>query len=136
MNDNVKLGLGIVGLLFVGALIIVMLDFLFGWFALPFIKGSVNNVETQFTYGYTTMHSLEATAKTVCDFEVIATNTTDSNAQNQRMSQLLQYEANYNRIEGNYDAWAANVFQGGVIRPADLPIVAPTLGEMKLKVCK
>jgi len=136
MSDNGKLTLGIVGILVITAVICTLVSWLFGWISLPFRKGSVTNVETQFTYGYTTMQSLEASANTVCNFEVVATNTTDVNAQNQRMSQLLQYEANYNRIEAQYDAWAANFFQGKIIRPADLPMVAPTLDQMKQRVCE
>jgi hypothetical protein len=115
---------------------IALLGWFLSWVLLPVQKTSPGNVENQFTTGYTYMNSMKALASTVCNFETLATATVGQDAQNQRLSQLLQYQANYNRIKGDYDAWAANIFLGKEIRPkADLPATAPSLDEMKRQVC-
>lgn len=105
-----------------------------GWITLPFMKGSSQNVEVQFTKGYEMYNSLKQTANMVCDAQKAYNNAT-GDAKNQRQTQLTAYESNYRRIAGEYDAWSSNVFQGGVIRPNDLPLRAPSLSSLKGQSC-
>lgn len=117
------------------ALIAVVSSWAFGWIVLPWQKGSAGNVEKQFTYGYTQYRSLEATARQVCTAEKAVANATTNDEKTQRNTQLMGYENNYARLAGEYDAWASNIFQGNVIRPSDLPLRAPTLEDLKTRVC-
>lgn len=133
---NWKIFWQVVGIVFIVGLVLAAMGFVFGWITLPIQKGGVQNVEQQFTYGYQTKKALEATARSVCLAQKAYDVETDPALKSQRQSQLLAYQANYSRLEGEYDAWAANVFQGKVIRPNDLPAQAPTLSGMILQVCQ
>lgn len=111
------------------------LDLALGWGLLPFEKASVVNVEKQFTWGYTQMGALETTARSVCTAQKAYDMETDKDYKAQRLSQLTGYQSNYNRLQGEYDAWAANIFTGKVVRPSDLPERAPNLDQMTAKLC-
>jgi len=125
----------VVGILFVVMLVFSALGFLFGWITLPIKKGSAGNVEEQFRTGYELYESLQATAQSVCTAEKAYNDEIDSTLKSQRQSQLLAYETNYARLSADYDAWSRNVFEGGIVRPADLPARAPSLSEMKAQSC-
>lgn len=114
---------------------IVVVSVAAGWITLPFLKGSAGNVEKQFTFGYQQYNALKATATSVCAAQRAVEAATNDSEKSQRTSQLLAYETNYARLAGEYDAWASNIFQGNVVRPADLPLRAPTLDAMKSQVC-
>jgi len=120
---------------FLVILILTIVGFIFGWITLPIDKGSRDNVEKQFRRGYELYESLQATAQMVCTAEQ-AYNETDPNTKQQRQTQLTAYQTNYQRLAAEYDAWARNVFEGGIIHPQDLPTRAPTLQDMKSQVCK
>lgn len=125
-----------IGILFVVVLVASLLSFALGWITLPVRKGSVENVEEQFRTGYELYESLQATSQSVCSAQKAYDLETDPNAKSQRLSYLQGYETNYNRIAGDYDAWSRNIFEGGIVRPADLPARAPTLTEMKAQSCQ
>lgn len=135
MDWDWKLFWKIVGIVIVIGLVLTIIGFVFGWITLPFQKGGAQNVEQQFTYGYQTMNALKSTARSACQAQKAYDAETDPNLKSQRQSQLLAFQNNYSRLEGEYDAWAANIFQGKVIRPNDLPAQAPTLAEMTSQVC-
>lgn len=134
-NWNWKVFWQVVWISFVVSIVLAVMGFVFGWITLPTDKGSARNVEEQFTYGYTQINALRSTARSVCLAQAAYDSETNPDLKSQRQSQLLGYESNYSRLEGEYDAWAANIFQGKVIRPLDLPFQAPTLNEMKAEVC-
>ena len=123
----------VIGALFIVAIVVVSLAA--GWITLPFLKGSAGNVEKQFTFGYQQYNALKATATSVCAAQKAVDAATNDSERSQRTSQLLAYETNYARLAGEYDAWASNIFQGNVVRPADLPLRAPSLDTMKTQVC-
>lgn len=135
MDWNWKSFWQVVGVLFVVGLVLTVFSFVFGWITLPIQKGGAGNVEQQFTYGYQTIKALQSTARSVCLTQKAYDAETDPSLKSQRQTQLLGYQSNYSRLEGEYDAWAANIFQGKVIRPSDLPQTAPSLGEMQSTVC-
>ena len=119
-------------------LIIVILSLfglLLGWITLPGQKASVQNVEEQFRVGYELHNSLTASANSVCTAQKAYDAETDPTFKSQRQTQLLAYETNYARLAASYDAWASNIFQGKVIRPADLPNRAPSLSTKLFEVC-
>ncbi len=61
---------------------------------------------------------------------------TDPRAKTQRLPYLQGYETNYYRIAADYNAWSRNSLEGDLIRPEDLPALAPSLSEMKSQVCQ
>jgi hypothetical protein len=131
MSDFGKLVLYV----FVAAIVLLALSFALGWIAWPFDLGSRQNVEEQFRTGYELNESLQGTAQAVCTTEKAFNSETDANLKSQRQSQLLAYETNYARLSADYDAWSRNIFEGGIVRPADLSARAPSLSEMKTQVC-
>lgn len=135
-DTRTTLGWGFWAIVIVVALVICATagSFAAGWITLPFTKGSPQNVEAQFTKGYELYNSLKQTANLVCDAQKSYNNAT-GDAKDQRQTQLTAYESNYRRLAGEYDAWASNVFQGGIIRPADLPFRAASLSDMKAQSC-
>jgi len=126
----------VVGILFVVILVLTVLGFLFGWITWPIDLGSRQNVEEQFQTGYELYESLQGTAQAVCIAEKAYNAETNPSLKSQRQSQVLAYETNYARLSADYDAWSRNIFEGGIIRPADLPARAPSLSEMKNQVCQ
>ncbi len=120
---------------FLVILILTIVGFIFGWITFPIDKGSRDNVKKQFQRGYELYESLQATAQMVCTAEQ-AYNETDPNTKQQRQTQLIAYQTNYQRLAAEYDAWTRNVFERGIIHPQDLPTRAPTLQDMKSQVCK
>lgn len=126
----------VIGIVALVACVVMVLGFLLGWFALPWEKGSASNVQEQFRTGYETYESLQGTAQAVCIAEKAYNAETDPNLKSQRQSQVIAYETNYARLSADYDAWSRNIFEGGIVRPADLPARAPSLSEMKNQVCQ
>lgn len=116
-------------------LVLSIVAFAMGWITWPIDLGSRRNVEAQFQTGYELYESLQGTAQAVCIAEKAYNAETDPTLKSQRQSQLLAYETNYARLSADYDAWSRNIFEGGIVRPADLPARAPSLSEMKTQVC-
>lgn len=125
----------VIGILFVVVLVFSLIGFALGWITLPIRKGSAGNVEEQFRKGYELYESMQATAQSVCSAQDAYDRETDPSAKSQRLSYLQAYETNYNRIAADYDAWSRNIFDGGIVRPADLPARSPSLSEMKSQSC-
>ena len=135
MDFDWKLFWKIVGIVFVVAVVASLIGFALGWITLPIRNGSADNVEDQFRTGYELYESLQATAQSVCSAQKAYDLETDPSAKSQRLSYLQAYETNYNRIAADYDAWSRNIFEGGIVRPSDLPARAPSLSEMKSQTC-
>jgi hypothetical protein len=110
-------------------------SWLFGWFSVPGEITSPENVKKQWAFAYQYDESLHAAARQVCLTEK-ALNTAESDTEKtQRRSQLLAYETNYTRIEAEYNAKLRNAFEAGLVKPPDVPKTAPSLDEMKSRVC-
>lgn len=105
------------------------------WALTPFRILSVEHVEKEWTFAYTDIKALEQTAQMVCDAEDAVTNAINDNERVQRNTQLIALKNNYNRVKAEYDKELANRFAAGIVAPADVPRVAPTLDEMKQRVC-
>lgn len=125
----------VLGILFGVLLVLAVFGFAFGWLTWPINLGSRQNVEEQYRTGYELYESLQGTAQAVCTAEKAYNAETDPNLKSQRQSQVLAYETNYARLSADYDAWSRNIFEGGIVRPEDLPARAPSLSEMKTQVC-
>ncbi len=106
-----------------------------GWISVPGQVLSPQNVQEQWRFAYAFDESLQAIAQQVCATEKALAGATNENEQTQRRSQLLAYEQNYARVAAEYDARLRNAFQAGLVAPSDVPRRAPTLNEMKLRMC-
>ena len=123
---------GIIIACFVG---LIILGWALGWLVTPFGVSSAANAQQQFGFAYQSYESLKASAQNVCVAEKAVTDAESSEERIQRQSQLQVLETNYNRIAAAYNAKMADAFQAKYVRPNDLPAEAPTMGQMRLKVC-
>lgn len=104
------------------------------WLAQPAQILSPENVRAQWAFAYTYEESLAASARQVCIAEAaVKTATTDTEA-TARRSQLIAIQQNYARIEGEYNAKLRNAFEAKLVRPDDVPAIAPTLTQMRTRV--
>lgn len=131
MNDFWKFAVIMVAIV----LGVSLLGLALGWITWPFDLGSRANVQEQFRVGYELYESLQGTAQAACTAEKAYLAETNPDLKSQRQSQQLAYETNYARLSADFDAWSRNIFEGGIVRPADLPARAPSLAEMKAQVC-
>ncbi|MDO8522796.1 MAG: hypothetical protein Q7S12_00715 [bacterium] len=116
------------------ALALIVGGWILSWVLVPLQMTSPENVRKQWGFAYEYDESLQAAARQVCGMEK-ALVSSGAEDKSQRQSQLLALEQNYSRIERDYNAKLRNAFEAKYIRPSDVPNRAPTLSEMKLKVC-
>lgn len=95
-----------------------------------------SNVSEQWRFAYEYNRSLIATSQNVCQARKDEAAATDPTVKSQRGSQRIAYEQNYRRIEAEYDARLANAFEAKLVRPADVPLQAPTLEQELLATCQ
>lgn len=127
------LGLAFVGIVavFLLAVALTPLTIAFGWYNGEANLRSFNHVKATYQEAYDDVNSMEANVRQACRIQpLVAADTTG-----QRQSQLLAVENNFDRIKGEYDAYMSDHFRGGVIRPRQLPMPYPTLGERTSEVC-
>lgn len=121
---------------FVVFLLLTAASWVFGWISLVPDKTSRENVERQWGWAYNQITDLEASAQQICATEQVLADESLSDAERTTYrSTLLTYEQNYSRIAGDYNEKVRNAFEAGIIRPYDVPASAPTLTEMKARVC-
>lgn len=111
------------------ALILVVFGFFAGWFRAGVEVISPENVKAQYQFGYSYDRGMVALAGTWCSAKQAETTETNPDYKAQRASQTLAYGNQYRSVEAQYDAAMANAFQAKHVKPADLPLVAPTLPE-------
>jgi hypothetical protein len=113
--------------------------FLASWLAVPGQVAGPQNVREQWRFAYDYEESLQAIAQQVCsaeklELEAISTGASE-NTRNQRASQRLAHEQNYQRTAGEYDGRLRDAFRAGLVKPADVHERAPTLAENKALYC-
>lgn len=124
---------GIIGLVaVVGAAVLI--------FALSWVLFLSNiffpaNVSRQFDLLYSNYASFQAAAQNVCAARSAASAAPSGNVHDQRITQQLTIENNYNRIAADYNQAVANIFKAKLILPSDLPRTAPTLDEAVQRWC-
>ncbi|MFA5185624.1 MAG: hypothetical protein WC551_03995 [Patescibacteria group bacterium] len=122
--------------LFVAVVVIaVAVSWVAGWGAVPVQVASAENVQKQFAFAYQYDESLQAVARQVCSAEKGVAESSSDVERTQRRSQALAFEQNYARIEAEFNAKLRNAFEAKYVAPSDVPKRAPTLTEMKVKVC-
>jgi hypothetical protein len=104
------------------------------WFAQPAQILSPENVRAQWAFAYTYEESLAASARQVCVAEAAVKAATTDAEGSARRSQLFAIQQNYARIEGEYNAKLRNAFEAKLVRPDDVPTIAPTLAQMRVRV--
>lgn len=108
------------------------------WLMVPADVASPENVKKQWAAIYQHLEALDTTAQQICSAErAVATATEANQAEEatQRRSQLMAYEQNYARIQGEYNAKLRNAFEAKHVKPDDVPDKAPALAEVKARVC-
>lgn len=106
-----------------------------GWASEPGRVTGVDNVRAQWQFAYDYDADLRAIAQQVCNAEVMVENATSDAALEQRQSQVLAYQNNYERVRSEYDGRLRDAFRAKYVAPDDVPDKAPTLVDMKATVC-
>lgn len=110
----------------------------FGWYKGEANLRSFDHVKATYQVAFDDANAMDANARQACRFKKQvdeAKASGDETAANQRQSQLLAVETNYDRIKGEYDAYMSDHFRGGVIKPQQLPMPYPTLEVRMTAVC-
>lgn len=118
----------IVGLIAI-VIVFIVAGFAFGWFRTGVEVISPANVKEQWAFAYSYDRSLGALAGTWCSAKQAETTETDPDYRSQRITQRLAYENQYRSVEAQYDAALANAFKAKLVKPSDVPTVAPTLDQ-------
>lgn len=79
------------------------------------------NVRAQYRLAYDDYNALNKLKDTMCIQVTAVTTETDPDAKSQRRTQLLAYEAQYNRVAGEYEARYEDAFRSKHVGPGDLP---------------
>ena len=116
------------------AMLLLVTSFVAGWCAVPFKVFSADNVQEQWEFAYTYDESLSAIARQACSVKKLEAEATGSEA-TQRRTQLLAIEQNYARVASEYNARLRNAFKAKLVRPPDVPEVAPSYNAKLNQVC-
>jgi len=127
--------LWLLGLVVAAVVIAGIVGWVGSWAAVPAQVASAENVQKQWAFAYQYDESLQAAARQVCSAEKAVTESSSEAERTQRRSQALAFEQNYFRIEAEFNAKLRNAFEAKYVAPSDVPKRAPTLAEMKAKVC-
>lgn len=117
---------------FIGIIAVVLFVFLLTVAITPLTLGfqwagavaqvvSPGNVRAQYALAYDDYNALQKLKDTICIQVAAVKSETDPNAKTQRESQLLAYEAQYNRVAGEYEARYQDAFRAKHVGPGDLP---------------
>lgn len=118
-----------VGLLVALVVVLTVVGFAAGWFRAGVEVISPANVKEQWAFAYSYDRSLGALAGTWCSAKQAETAETSPDYRSQRTTQRLAYENQYRNVEAQYDAALANAFKAKLVKPSDVPVVAPTLDQ-------
>lgn len=118
-----------VGLLVALVVVLTVVGFAAGWFRAGVEVISPANVKEQWAFAYSYDRSLGALAGTWCSAKTAEVAETNPDYRSQRTTQRLAYENQYRNVEAQYDAALANAFKAKLVKPSDVPVVAPTLDQ-------
>lgn len=116
------------------AIAAIVIVWVLSWILVPVQMTSPGNVMKQWAFAYGYDEALQNAARKVCAAQR-AVEGTSGDVQTQRQSQEIALEMNYSSIEAKYNAALRNAFEAKYIRPSDVPSHAPTLDEMRPRVC-
>lgn len=125
----------------IGLLVLIVVCGVVGWFlrwgkAASDVVGP-ENVKAQWQFAYDYDESMRGVANNWCTLrkqEVQAGKTGDRDTMNQRSSQRIAVEQNYERIKSEYDGRLRDAFRAKWVKPGDVPTKAPTLEEKLTEV--
>lgn len=123
------------GIAVLAIVVLIPIGWGLGWLSVPFQTTSAQNVREQWKFAYQFDEDLQAQARNACIAEKAYNEAPAGDVKTQRQTQLIANEQNYNRIAADYDARLRNAFEAKLVRPSDVPDKAPTLAEMKRRVC-
>lgn len=124
--------LKLVGAMIVVALVCGGVGWVGGWFKTGAEVVGPANVKAQWQFAYDYNESLRAIASNWCTLrkeELAVGQRGDADALNQRSSQRLATETNYDKTKAEYDGRLRDAFRAGLVAPPDVPKTAPTLQE-------
>lgn len=126
----------VVGFIVVASIIGGIGHFALGWWSTAVKVVSPENVTAQYRLAFQDYNALEAAAQNACIVrDALNGLEPGSDAYNQRQSQLLAIQSNYNRIKSEYEARMQNIFEANKVKPAQLPFEAPSEEGMEGQVC-
>ena len=124
--------LKVVGALIVVAMVCGGVSWVAGWVGTGAKVVSAENVKAQWQFAYDYNESLRGIANNWCTLrkqELQAGKAGDRDTMNQRGSQRIAVEQNYERTKSEYDGRLADAFRAKWVKPGDVPNKAPTLEE-------
>lgn len=102
----------------------------FGWFSGEAGLRSFEHARQTYAEAFDDTEAMAANARQACQFAASvksARDAGDAATATQRETQLLAVENNYERVRAEYQAYMRDHFRGGVLRPKQLPLPAPSL---------
>lgn len=102
-------------------------NFATSWLSQPAKIYGVENVREQWKFAYTYNQSLGAIQDQFCTADRAVADSADNVERSQRVTQRIAIENNYARVAAQYDAALQNAFEGGLVRPSDVPETAAAL---------
>lgn len=120
--------LKVVGVFILLSLFFGIIGFFGGWFNTAAKVVSPANVEKQWDFAYSYNNQLGAIAGNWCSAKQAEAAAT-GDAKDQRVTQRLAQENLYRTREAEYNAALQNAFKAKLVKPTDVPPVAPTLDQ-------
>lgn len=124
------------GALLVIGVLCISGGFFLGWFKAGTDVIGPDNVREQFRFAYDYIEAADASGQNWCSIRQAELESTDPSVREQRTSQRLAIEMNYDRnIVAPYNARMDDMFRAGLVHPPDVPDRAPTLRETAMRLC-
>lgn len=110
----------------------------FGWFSGEANLRSFPHVAQTYQIAFDDAKGMDANVRQYCQFQASADKARaagDTATANQRDTQALAVQSNYDRLKGEYDAYMQDHFRGKVLHPAQLPMPYPTFEARQKALC-
>lgn len=124
--------LKVVGIAVVAILVICGASLFVRWLMVPAQVFSPENVRAQWQFVYDYDAQLKAIASQWCTAKDAEQNATTPEGREQRTSQRIAIEQNYDRVKAQYDGRLRDAFRAKLVRPPDMdiPNQAPPLTQV------
>jgi uncharacterized protein YacL len=119
-----------IGLIIALVIFFTILGWALNWFGAGVAIVSPTNVKAQFALAYDDYEALQKLNDTLCISKQAIAQAVDANTKTQRQTQLLAYEAQYNRVAAEYQARYDDAFRAALVGPKDLPKTIPPVSTV------
>ncbi len=101
----------------------------FGWFRGEANLRSFQHVQQTYSVAFDDARAMDANARQACRYYQ------PSLPLNEQSDQYNAVADNYDRLQGEYDAYMQDHFRGGIIRPKQLPLPYPNIAARMKRLC-